>query len=103
MVVIHPIDEEKDEDDWQGSVNQIARITKLQNDELEKRISKKTDKLEIGIRKQLDSNKSDIQKLLNDQESFKTDQEHIRKDLKAVQTQLGEVKELLVAMNKPQK
>ena len=66
MVVITPVDEENDEDDWQGSVNQIARITKLQNDELEKRISKKTDKLEIGIKKQLDLNKSDIQKLLND-------------------------------------
>lgn len=63
MVIVKPVDEEKDEDDWQGSVNQIARITKMQNNELEKRICKKTDKLEIGIRKQLELTKTEIQKL----------------------------------------
>ena len=53
MIVIRPLNEEGDDDSWQGSVNQITSITKRQNNDLEKRISKKTDKLEVGFQKQL--------------------------------------------------
>ena len=53
MIVIRPLNEEGDDDSWQGSVNQITGITKRQNNDLEKRIGKKTDKLEVGFQKQL--------------------------------------------------
>ena len=49
MVVVRPAVEEKDEDTWLGSINAITTMTRNQIANQEKKIKKKTDKLDVMI------------------------------------------------------
>lgn len=46
MIVVEPVEEDEPVDDeWQGSINELASITKRQISELNKALSRKSDKM----------------------------------------------------------
>ena len=55
MVVVRPAVEEKDEDTWLGSINAITTMTRNQIANQEKKIKKKTDKLDVMINRSFSS------------------------------------------------
>ena len=102
MVVVKPQVEEKDEDTWLGSINAITDVTKNQIENEEKRINKKTDKMERSIFRQFNSAKSGIQAIKASQARLEAEatkvansQIKIEGDIAAMQAQSSQIRDLL--------
>ena len=62
MIVIEPTEEDALESEaWQGTINQLTKITKQEMLQLQKRLNKKSDKLQSVLEKTLKKNSNDIE------------------------------------------
>ena len=86
MVVVEPTEEDAGESEaWQGTINQLTRITKKEMLQLQQRLNKKTDKLQNVLTKTLKKSSAEI-------ESVKEEIESVREDLSAkIDTKVDEL------------
>lgn len=96
MIFVEPIEEDALESEaWQGTINQLTRITKKEMLVLQKRLNKKTEKLQSVLEKSIKRNSNEVEAVRDEVNSVRGEVSEVNTKVTNIERDMETVKGLL--------